>query len=145
MKTRPVSYSINSAQDKDIAIDFMSLKSHRYRGIQMLSTFRNLNDLKPVIKLYEDAYQYMIRESVENIYIPSLHSDICSSWIKTTSPIRIDLAGAWTDTPPICIEHGGCVVNVAATLDNEYPIGTVARLIPVLLFFQIIFNCRNRN
>ena len=23
------------------------------------------------------------------------------------SPIRFDLAGGWTDTPPYCIEYGG--------------------------------------
>ena len=29
------------------------------------------------------------------------------------SPVRIDLAGGWTDTPPFCMYTGGNVVNVA--------------------------------
>ena len=30
------------------------------------------------------------------------------------SPVRIDLAGGWTDTPPYCLYAGGNVVNVAS-------------------------------
>ena len=41
---------------------------------------------------------------------------------------------AWSDTPPICFEHGGCVVNMAVTLDGEHPIGANARRIAV--FFE---------
>ena len=29
------------------------------------------------------------------------------------SPVRIDLAGGWTDTPPYCLNEGGNVVNIA--------------------------------
>ena len=29
------------------------------------------------------------------------------------SPVRIDLAGGWTDTPPYCLMEGGSVVNIA--------------------------------
>ena len=36
------------------------------------------------------------------------------------SPVRIDLAGGWTDTPPYCLYAGGNVVNLAIEL-NEQP------------------------
>ncbi len=42
--------------------------------------------------------------------------------VCSTAPVRIDLAGGWTDTPPICSDMGGRVVNVAITLDGEHPI-----------------------
>lgn len=42
--------------------------------------------------------------------------------VCSTAPVRIDLAGGWTDTPPICCDTGGRVVNVAITLDGEHPI-----------------------
>ena len=32
------------------------------------------------------------------------------------SPVRIDLAGGWTDTPPYCLMEGGSVVNIAIEL-----------------------------
>lgn len=37
-------------------------------------------------------------------------------------PLRIDLAGGWSDTPPICHEKGGCVLNVAVTLNGVKPV-----------------------
>lgn len=32
---------------------------------------------------------------------------------RARSPVRIDLAGGWTDVPPFCVAEGGCVVNAA--------------------------------
>ena len=43
------------------------------------------------------------------------------------SPVRLDLAGGWTDTPPYCIEHGGRVVNLAVNLNGQPPIQVFAR------------------
>lgn len=37
-------------------------------------------------------------------------------------PLRIDLAGGWSDTPPICVENGGCVLNAAVTLEGKRPV-----------------------
>lgn len=44
------------------------------------------------------------------------------------SPVRLDLAGGWTDTPPYCLEHGGCVVNLAVDLNGQPPIQVFARI-----------------
>ncbi len=38
------------------------------------------------------------------------------------SPVRIDLAGGWTDTPPYCLLSGGNVVNVAINLSGQQPL-----------------------
>jgi galactokinase/mevalonate kinase-like predicted kinase len=38
------------------------------------------------------------------------------------SPVRIDLAGGWTDTPPYCLYAGGKVVNVAIELNGQPPL-----------------------
>ena len=38
------------------------------------------------------------------------------------SPVRIDLAGGWTDTPPYCMYAGGNVVNVAIELNGQPPL-----------------------
>ena len=46
------------------------------------------------------------------------------------APVRLDLAGGWTDTPPYALEHGGCVVNAAVTLNGQPPIHVYARVIP---------------
>ena len=44
------------------------------------------------------------------------------------APVRLDLAGGWTDTPPYCIEHGGQVVNLAVDLNGQPPIHVFARV-----------------
>lgn len=38
------------------------------------------------------------------------------------SPVRIDLAGGWTDTPPYCLYAGGSVVNLAIELNGQPPL-----------------------
>ena len=43
------------------------------------------------------------------------------------SPVRIDIAGGWTDTPPNCILEGGNVVNLAIELNGQPPIQTYVK------------------
>jgi len=43
------------------------------------------------------------------------------------SPVRIDLAGGWTDTPPYCMVHGGRVLNLAVELNGQPPIQVFGR------------------
>lgn len=48
--------------------------------------------------------------------------------IWARSPVRFDLAGGWTDTPPYCLEFGGSVLNVAADLNGQPPVQVFAKL-----------------
>ena len=43
------------------------------------------------------------------------------------SPVRIDIAGGWTDTPPYCLMEGGNVINLAIELNGQPPIQAYAR------------------
>lgn len=38
------------------------------------------------------------------------------------SPVRIDVAGGWTDTPPYSLYNGGAVVNLAIDLNGQQPL-----------------------
>jgi len=38
------------------------------------------------------------------------------------SPVRFDIAGGWTDTPPYCMLYGGKVVNLGAELNGQPPL-----------------------
>ena len=42
-------------------------------------------------------------------------------------PVRLDLGGGWSDTPPYSLEHGGCVINAAVDLNGQPPIQAYAR------------------
>jgi galactokinase/mevalonate kinase-like predicted kinase len=48
---------------------------------------------------------------------------VCSDQIVwARSPVRIDIAGGWTDTPPNCLLEGGNVVNLAIELNGQPPL-----------------------
>ena len=56
----------------------------------------------------------------------------CNSLIEdqilwARSPVRLDLAGGWSDTPPFCLKHGGAVVNLAADLNGQAPVQVFVR------------------
>ncbi|HWD37907.1 MAG TPA: bifunctional fucokinase/fucose-1-phosphate guanylyltransferase [Fimbriimonas sp.] len=44
------------------------------------------------------------------------------------APLRFDLAGGWTDTPPYCLLNGGRVLNVAVELNGQPPVQVFIRL-----------------
>lgn len=43
------------------------------------------------------------------------------------SPVRIDIAGGWTDTPPYCLTEGGNVINFAIELNGQPPLQAYVR------------------
>ena len=54
----------------------------------------------------------------------SVHAD---QIVWGRSPVRIDIAGGWTDTPPYCLMEGGAVVNLAIELNGQQPIQTYVK------------------
>ena len=67
---------------------------------------------------------------VENVLsckqLPKMN--VCSDQIVWgSSPVRIDLAGGWTDTPPYCLLNGGNVVNLAIDLNGQHPLQTFVK------------------
>mmetsp|Transcript_9953 Transcript_9953/g.15009 ORF Transcript_9953/g.15009 Transcript_9953/m.15009 type:complete len:1065 (-) Transcript_9953:76-3270(-) len=46
------------------------------------------------------------------------------------SPVRVDLAGGWSDTAPISYEYPGAVLNVAIDIDLKCPLRCACRIIP---------------
>ena len=46
----------------------------------------------------------------------------CDQIVWARSPVRIDIAGGWTDTPPYCLLEGGNVVNLAIELNGQQPL-----------------------
>ena len=45
--------------------------------------------------------------------------------VRVTAPVRIDFAGGWSDTPPICNHEGGVVLAAAVTLNGKRPIEVI--------------------
>jgi galactokinase/mevalonate kinase-like predicted kinase len=88
-------------------------------------------------------------DSIQNLgidYLSDYHAGCLPSraiksdqivWAR--SPVRLDLAGGWTDTPPYTLREGGTVLNVAVDLNGQPPIQVFCRPIddPVILMHSI--------
>lgn len=81
---------------------------------------------------YEGALQVLVREAVltaKKFARTSSDESMCpcDTWVVAECPARIDVFGGWTDTPPICYEMGGSVINLAVLVDSEKPVRAKAR------------------
>lgn len=75
-----------------------------------------------------DAVARAVTRQVDVPDAPTPASILHDQVVWATCPVRIDLAGGWSDTPPICIERGGDVVNAAVMLNAQYPVQVMAKL-----------------
>ncbi len=50
--------------------------------------------------------------------------------VTTAFPVRVNFGGGWTDTPPVCIEKGGTVLNAAVSLAGRLPVQVTVCAIP---------------
>jgi galactokinase/mevalonate kinase-like predicted kinase len=55
---------------------------------------------------------------------------VTSKWVLAMAPARVDLAGSWSDTPPICYEFGGSVTGMAVLVDDHMPLSCRCRIVP---------------
>ncbi len=55
-------------------------------------------------------------------------------------PLRVNWGGGWSDTPPICCETGGAVLNAAIRLNGEYPVEVTLIKLPEK---KIVFDSRD--
>ena len=55
-------------------------------------------------------------------------------------PLRVNWGGGWSDTPPICCELGGTVLNAAISLNGELPVEASLVRIPEK---KIVFDSRD--
>lgn len=76
-------------------------------------------------KKYEDEAFALMREGLtattRTPQLPKL-SVYADQIVWSRSPVRIDLAGGWSDTPPFSLMEGGNVVNIAIELNGQPPL-----------------------
>ena len=79
-------------------------------------------DLKAFALLRDD-----IIESVQSDQMAPRRSVQSDQMVWGRSPVRIDIAGGWTDTPPYCLMEGGNVINLAIELNGQLPLQAYVR------------------
>ena len=73
---------------------------------------------KTAFTLLQEGLVGLLRNKKQQPTLSVYHDQI----VWSRSPVRIDLAGGWTDTPPYCLYVGGNVVNVAIELNGQPPL-----------------------
>ena len=79
---------------------------------------------------WEQAFQAVSQSVEQSIVIQAATIGYTRSTNRSVTiqlPVRIDLAGGWTDTPPYSLERGGGVVNMGLLLNGAYPIQVQAK------------------
>ncbi|MFW5901080.1 MAG: bifunctional fucokinase/fucose-1-phosphate guanylyltransferase [bacterium] len=72
-------------------------------------------------KAFEFLKDLMVDSEITQLVRPQL--DLISDQIVWgRSPVRIDIAGGWTDTPPYCLINGGKVINFALNMNGQPPL-----------------------
>jgi len=76
------------------------------------------------------AVQAEVAEAVR--YVPPAPVRDCPPRrVEIRLPVRFDISGGWSDTPPYCLERPAMVLNFALRLDGERPVVVEAETLPV--------------
>ena len=73
---------------------------------------------------FQKIYNTILQASMKGLKF----NEICKITKDTHTvklPLRVNWGGGWSDTPPICCEIGGTVLNAAITLNGEYPVEVI--------------------
>lgn len=98
-------------------------------------------------KTEEDkAFALLRQESLHVEKVSPRMSTYSDQIVWGRSPVRIDLAGGWTDTPPYCLMEGGAVVNIAIELNGQQPLQTYVKPCkePVIIIRSIDLGAEER-
>lgn len=90
----------------------------RARTLRLLGDNQYITDEKASFSLLREGLVGSISETKQEPRL-NVYSD---QIVWGRSPVRIDLAGGWTDTPPFCLYSGGNVVNMAIELNGQPPL-----------------------
>ncbi len=110
--------------------EVLSPGQERWLSVRRLELFeeRPANDWARQARA--QAFEHLQRTIVGSGEVPKAPENALRSdeivWGR--APVRLDLAGGWTDTPPCSLEHGGCVANAAVILNGQPPIQVYARV-----------------
>lgn len=89
--------------------------------LSRISALRGADGSKSEARAFSEMRRAILSAIATSHTIPRLNVEP-DRIVWGRSPVRIDLAGGWTDTPPYSLLHGGAVVNVALELNGQPPL-----------------------
>uniref|UniRef100_A0A1I8A3Y6 GHMP_kinases_C domain-containing protein n=1 Tax=Steinernema glaseri TaxID=37863 RepID=A0A1I8A3Y6_9BILA len=93
-----------------------ALKSVQMGFINLLTDYLRLE-----VELYASQHLFC--------NIPTIADKAHYVQVVGTMPVRVDIAGGWTDTPPITFAHSNGVVNIAVNVDGKRPVKCIIKKI----------------
>ena len=104
-------------------VELQELNTAGLNGLNKLNTTRlqNLESANYEAKAFSLLSESIVAEAKKVKVHPALNV-MTDQIVWGRSPIRLDLAGGWTDTPPYCLLHGGKVINMAVELNGQPPL-----------------------
>lgn len=133
------------AQSEQLKALYLSLPRLSAEGISNNADLRHLvrqrGEMRRRQMDVEAAFNHLRLQLAANAHVALQDPQISALQhsLEGRSPLRIDVSGGWTDTPPFCLYEGGAVINVAINLDGEAPIRCTIRPYsqPVMLLRSI--------
>jgi galactokinase/mevalonate kinase-like predicted kinase len=120
-----------TAELREVIADFLIL--HKLIGISV----RGEINRDSIEHIAQDIIYSQIHASLSSRYSSGQVPNRATSGLRdrmssqpmviATAPVRIDLSGGWSDTPPICYESSGAVLNVAIRVNDIKPICCTAK------------------
>ncbi len=99
--------------------DWVHLHAHMFRAsVQRKKGLEYEQEEKKAFDYLRDS---VIRHFHQNLVEPSINL-LPDQIAWGRSPVRLDLAGGWSDTPPYCFLYGGKVLNLAVELNGQPPL-----------------------
>ena len=95
------------------------LHDHMFRS--RVAQYSGLNPEPEEQKAFSLLRESLIRSLKGDQVVPQLNV-YPDQIVWGRSPVRIDLAGGWSDTPPFCLMSGGLVLNMAVELNGQPPL-----------------------
>ena len=85
-------------------------------------------DYYHIVRHCDGIYYHLIQYELESSTTTTADAErtglpLLGQTIEATCPVRNDLAGGWSDTPPLSYDFGGAVINLALRLDDRRPVG----------------------
>ncbi len=111
----------NITMSLELSSDDPYLQMHEYMFQAKVKQYKNL-DYKNEEK---NAFQILQESIIDTLRYNNMQPKLSvfqDQIVWGRSPVRIDLAGGWSDTPPYSIIHGGAVVNMAIELNGQPPL-----------------------
>jgi len=102
------------------------LNTHKGLFLSRINKYKGLESSRDKDSAF-NVLQHSLLEALIQKKVSPVKNVYDDQIVWSRSPVRIDLAGGWTDTPPYSVLAGGNVVNISLELNGQPPLQAFLR------------------